>query len=112
MTPDLMDQGSERVKAHLTKARAADTDSGGRVATYSRLKRQQEIDVLKSEGWTETTINPAHNETSIAYARYDEWYTKTAEWIHLNATGDYKLLRGHWIFENKEDAVMFTLKWA
>jgi hypothetical protein len=70
------------------------------------------IDVLKSEGWTETTINPAHNETLIAYARYDEWYTKTAEWIHLNATGDYKLLRGHWIFENKEDAVMFTLKWA
>jgi urea transport system ATP-binding protein len=45
MTPDLMDQGSERVKAHLTKSRAADTDSGGRVATYSRLKRQQEIDV-------------------------------------------------------------------
>lgn len=70
------------------------------------------IDVLKSEGWTETTINPAHNETSIAYVRHDEWYTKTAEWIHLNATGDYKLLRGHWIFENKEDAVMFTLRWS
>jgi hypothetical protein len=69
------------------------------------------IDVLKSEDWTVTTINPAF-ETLMARAHHTKWYIETAAWIHLNATGDYKLLKGQWIFEKKEDAVMFTLKWA
>ena len=67
------------------------------------------IDVLKNEGWTGTTINPAFGKSIVPEI---DWYTETAEWIHLNATGDYKLLKGQWLFENKEDAVMFTLKWS
>ena len=69
------------------------------------------IDVLKDEGWTATTMNPAY-EPPLTRLSNGEWYSETAEWIHLNATGDYKLLRGQWVFEKKEDAVMFTLKWA
>ena len=69
------------------------------------------IDVLKSEGWTATTMNPAY-EPPLTRSSNGEWYSETAEWIHLNATGDYKLLRGQWLFEKKEDAVMFTLKWS
>ncbi len=69
------------------------------------------IDVLKSEGWTATMMNPAYDPLPNQYNK-GEWYSETAEWIHLNATGDYKLLRGQWLFEKKEDAVMFTLKWS
>jgi hypothetical protein len=69
------------------------------------------IDVLKSEGWTATTMNPAY-EPPLTRISNGEWYSETAEWIHLNATGDYKLLMGRWLFEKKEDAVMFTLKWS
>lgn len=68
------------------------------------------IDVLKDEGWSATSINPAFGTGSIV----DEidWYAETAEWIHINATDDYKLLKGQWLFKNKEDAVMFVLKWS
>jgi len=69
------------------------------------------IDVLKDEGWTVTTMNPAY-EPPLTRLSNGEWYSETAEWIHLNATCDYKLLRGQWVFEKKEDAVMFTLKWS
>jgi len=69
------------------------------------------IDVLKSEGWTATTMNPAFCPP-LTRVSNGEWYSETAEWIHLNATGDYKLLLGQWFFEKKEDAVMFTLKWS
>jgi hypothetical protein len=69
------------------------------------------IDVLKSEGWTATTMNPAF-EPPITRIGEAEWYSETAEWIHLNAAGDYKLLKGQWYFERREDAVMFTLRWS
>jgi hypothetical protein len=68
------------------------------------------IDVLTKEGWAVTSMNPAFGKGSISTEI--NWYTETAEWIHINATGDYKLLRGQWLFEKKEDAVMFTLKWS
>jgi hypothetical protein len=68
------------------------------------------IDVLKSEGWTATTMNPAFSPPLTQFG--GEWYSETAEWIHVNATGNYKLLIGQWFFEKKEDAVMFTLKWS
>ncbi len=45
MTPDLMELGSQRIEAHLTKVQAVNTDSGGRGTSYSRLKTQGEIDV-------------------------------------------------------------------
>lgn len=68
------------------------------------------IDVLKDEGWAVTNINPAYGNSSIV--NEIDWYAQTAEWIHINATDDYKLLKGQWLFKNKEDAVMFTLKWS
>jgi hypothetical protein len=69
------------------------------------------INMLTDEGWTVTTINPAFSANNILFPKH-EWYSKTAEWVHLNATGDYKLLRGQWVFERSEDAVMFTLTWS
>jgi hypothetical protein len=69
------------------------------------------IDVLKSEGWIATTMNPAY-EPPLIRVTDTEWYSETAEWIHLNITGDYKLLKGQWLFEQQEDAVMFTLRWS
>lgn len=66
------------------------------------------IDVLRSEGWVETKINPAFG---TAFAKSD-WYTETAEWIHVNTRGDYKLLRGQWLFKDPKDATMFILKWS
>jgi hypothetical protein len=68
------------------------------------------IDVLTKEGWTATSINPAFGKGSIVPEI--DWYAETAEWIHINAIGDYKLLKGQWVFENKEDAVMFILRWS
>jgi hypothetical protein len=68
------------------------------------------IDVLKEEGWAVTSINPAYGNGSIV--NEIDWYAQTAEWIHINATDDYKLLKGQWLFKNKEDAVMFILRWS
>jgi hypothetical protein len=70
--------------------------------------------ILIEDGWTETKINPAFTDIgmNIVPSRFDDWYTKTAEWIHLNAQGDYKLLKGQWLFENPKDATMFILRWS
>jgi hypothetical protein len=72
------------------------------------------IDVLTKDGWTPTKINPAFTDIgmNIVSSRFDEWYSQTAEWIHLNARGDYKLLKGQWVFEDPKDATMFILRWA
>ena len=69
------------------------------------------INVLKDEGWTATTMNSAYEPPLTRVSDY-EWYSETHEWIYLNATGDYKLLKGQWYFERQEDAVMFTLRWS
>jgi hypothetical protein len=66
------------------------------------------ISLLTKEGWTATNIGPEQSLLSPKHV----WYTDTAEWLHLNATGDYKLLRGKWLFERQEDAVMFVLRWS
>lgn len=70
------------------------------------------IAVLKNEGWIETTVNPAYTDMGMLSGRYEEWYSKTAEWIHINAQGDYKLLKGQWLFKDPRDATMFLLRWA
>jgi hypothetical protein len=76
------------------------------------------IDVLtKDEGWIATTINPAFSVNDILFKNYKEdykadWYAKTAEWVHINATGEYKLLRGQWLFKDPKDATMFILRWS
>ena len=69
------------------------------------------IDVLTSEGWTVTTMNPAY-EPPLSRLSNGEWYSETAEWIHLNAKGDYKLLKGQWVFKDPKDAMWFTLRWS
>jgi hypothetical protein len=68
------------------------------------------IDVLTSEGWTQTKINPAFGNNTAMYR--STWYTDTAEWIHLNIRGEYKLLKGQWLFKEPKDATMFILRWS
>ena len=70
------------------------------------------IAVLTDEGWTATTVNPAFTDMGMLSGRYEEWYSQTAEWIHLNAQGDYKLVKGQWLFEDPRDATMFILRWS
>lgn len=70
------------------------------------------IDVLTKDGWTATTVNPAFPKYGMMNGSFEEWYSQTAEWIHLNAKGDYKLLKGQWLFEDPRDATMFILRWA
>ena len=72
------------------------------------------IDVLTKDGWIQTKINPAFTDIgmNIVPSRFDDWYSETAEWIHLNAQGDYKLLKGQWLFKDPRDATMFILRWS
>lgn len=70
------------------------------------------IAVLKDEGWIETKVNPAFTDMGMLSGRYEQWYSQTAEWIHLNAQGDYKLLKGQWLFKDPRDATMFILRWS
>ena len=70
------------------------------------------IAVLTSEGWIETKVNPAYTDMGMLSGKYEEWYSKTAEWIHINARGDYKLIKGQWLFKEPKDATMFILRWS
>lgn len=70
------------------------------------------IDVLKDEGWIATKVNPAFTDMGMLSSKFEDWYSKTAEWIHLNAQGDYKLLKGQWLFKDPRDATAFLLKWS
>ena len=69
------------------------------------------IDVLTSEGWIQTKINPAFDKNNTGMYQ-STWYAETAEWVHVNATGDYKMLRGQWLFKEPKDATMFILRWS
>ena len=66
-------------------------------------------DILVKEGWIKTKINPAY---SGSIAPEIDWYAETAEWIHVNAKGEYKLLKGQWLFKDPKDATMFILRWS
>ena len=68
--------------------------------------------VLIEDGWVETKVNPAYTDIGMLSGKYEEWYSKTAEWIHLNAQGDYRLIKGQWLFKDPRDATMFLLRWA
>lgn len=61
-------------------------------------------EILRDKGWTWTPLDCGF--------LYRERIAKTSEWIHVHATGDYKFLNGHWLFERAEDATMFTLKFC
>ena len=69
------------------------------------------IDVLTKEGWTVTAMNPMF-EPPLTQLSNGEWYSETAEWIHLNSRSDYKLLNGQWVFKDPKDAMWFTLRWS
>ena len=69
------------------------------------------IAILKDEDWVETKVNPAYTDMGMISGKYEEWYSKTAEWIHINAQGDYKLIKGQWLFKDPRDATMFILRW-
>ncbi len=68
------------------------------------------IDVLTEEGWIQTKINPAFSNNTAMYR--STWYTDTAEWIHMHAKGDYKMLKGQWLFKEPKDATLFILRWS
>jgi hypothetical protein len=70
------------------------------------------IAVLTDEGWTATTVNPAYTDIGMLSGKYEEWYSKTAEWVHKNAHGEYKLVKGQWLFKDPKDATMFILRWS
>jgi hypothetical protein len=69
-------------------------------------------DILVEEGWIKTKVNPAFTDLGMLSGRFENWYSETAEWIHLNAQGDYKLLKGQWLFKDPRDATMFILRWT
>jgi hypothetical protein len=68
--------------------------------------------VLIEDGWVETKINPAFPPIGMMSGSFNEWYSQTAEWVHLNAQGDYRLIKGQWLFKDPRDATMFILRWA
>ena len=70
------------------------------------------IDVLTSEGWSRTNVSPLSSEYGMMKKPFEDWYSRTAEWVHLNANGDYKLLKGRWVFKDPKDATMFILRWS
>ena len=70
------------------------------------------IAILKDKDWVETKVNPEYTDMGMLSGKYEEWYSQTAEWIHLNAQGDYKLIKGQWLFEDPRDATMFILRWS
>jgi len=70
------------------------------------------IQMLTDEGWIQTKINPAFSNHGMMSVPFEDWYSTTAEWIHINATGDYKLLKGQWLFKEPKDATMFILRWS
>ena len=70
------------------------------------------IDVLTKDGWIQTKVNPAFTDMGMVSGRFEDWYAQTGEWCHLYAQGDYKLLKGQWLFKDPRDATMFILKWS
>lgn len=70
------------------------------------------IAILINDGWTETKVNPAFTDMGMLSGRFEDWYARTGEWIHKNAQGDYKLIKGQWLFKDPRDATMFILKWS
>jgi hypothetical protein len=70
------------------------------------------IAILINDGWTETKANPAFTDMGMLSGRFEEWYSQTAEWCHRYAQGDYKLIKGQWLFKDPRDATMFILRWA
>ncbi len=60
-------------------------------------------DMMVESGWTKIVINyvsPTHSWVDIK------------EWVHQNCTDEHQEHMGIWLFKNKKDAIIFSLKWA
>ena len=64
-----------------------------------------EAECLLGNGWKESPLRKP-------WGPFSNWEAETAQWCHLNCTGDYKYVLSHWWFENPADATAFTLKFA
>ena len=70
------------------------------------------LEILIEDGWIQTNLNPAFSEYGMTKKPFEDWYSKTAEWCHLYAQGEYKLVKGQWLFNDPRDATMFILRWS
>lgn len=70
------------------------------------------MEILIEDGWTQTNLNPPLSEYGMMKKPFEDWYSITAEWCHLYVQGEYKLLRGKWLFNDPRDATMFILRWS
>lgn len=60
---------------------------------------------LKGAGWVEVFTN---NGPIFSIQRYNS----IREWCEKTLKGQYKAKGDHWLFESKEDAAWFALRWA
>ena len=72
---------------------------------------QEEIDwgmmleIMKATGWTHVQMPwPGTMNSGRAH--------EIKEWCKYNCVGHYKGRGNDWLFENKEEAVMFKLRWS
>lgn len=63
------------------------------------LKRTVSGPLLIDQGWTEVYIGA-------------KWRNITDEWCRQNLKGQYSCMGTYWLFENKEDAAWFMLRWS
>jgi len=70
------------------------------------------LESLIHEGWTPAKVNPAFTDMGMLSGRFEDWYSQTGEWCHRYAQGDYKLIKGQWLFKDPRDATMFILRWS
>ena len=59
-------------------------------------------DCLVSSGWTNVKLNRFRNNTEAV---------DIIDWINDNCTGEWKNLSTRYIFEKKQDAEWFILRW-
>ena len=69
------------------------------------------LEMLTHDGWTQTKINPAYTDMGMSSGRFEDWYVRTGEWVQKYAQGEYRLIKGQWLFKDPRDATMFILKW-
>lgn len=61
-------------------------------------------DIMKSMGWAHVSV--PWNKTTDSQAH------EIKEWLKENVTGHYKGRGSTWLFERKEDATLFALRWS
>lgn len=69
------------------------------------------IEMLTKDGWTQTKVNPAYTDMGMSSGRFEDWYVRTGEWVQKYAQGEYRLIKGQWLFKDPRDATMFILRW-